>query len=274
MEATDISAPGAFMKKAPATVWLIYILTVFLFYTPLLGLFIGAFIKSDNGSWQWTWQWFTEVFQDENLTQGLLNSLIVGFSAALISTLLGTAAAIGLQRSRGWDGQWLQGLSLLSLFLPEIVLALSLLSWFYILHLELGFLTVILAHITLTISYVILTVGARLSLMDRSLDDAASDLGANAFQTLWHITLPLLRPALLSGFLLSFLISFDDFLITFFVNGIGQDTLPVKLYSSMKMGLSPKLNALSTLMLFMTLAVLLLFFKSRVFRDLLQPDEE
>jgi spermidine/putrescine transport system permease protein len=262
------------LKKSPAWVWWIYLITILLFYIPLLGLFIGAFVKVESGQWQWTSQWFMEVFQDDNLTQGLLNSLIIGGSASALSTLMGTAAAIGLKRSRGWDGQWLQGLSFLSLFLPEIVLALSMLSWFYILQFELGYWTVIMAHVTLTISYVLLTVGARLGLLDQDLEDAAADLGAGSFKTLWYVTLPLLKPAIFSGFLLSFLISFDDFLITFFVNGIGQDTLPIKLYSAMKMGLSPKLNALSTLMLFITIAVLLLFFKNPAFRDLLQRDEE
>jgi spermidine/putrescine transport system permease protein len=251
-------------------VWIVYVVTVMLFYIPLIGLFIGAFIKKENEEWLWTLQWFVEVFQDENLTQGLVNSFLVGGSASLISTFLGTTAAIGLQHTDGWNGRWLQGMSFLSLFLPEIVFALSLLSWFFILQFELGYLTVIIAHVTLTISYVILTVGARLSLLDRSLEDAASDLGANPFKTLWYITLPLLKPAIFSGLLLSFLISFDDFLITFFVNGIGKDTLPVKLYTSMKMGLSPKLNALSTLMLFVTLTVLLLIFKNPAVRDLLQ----
>lgn len=264
------SASGEVMKKSPAWVWIVYIVTVILFYLPLLGLFIGAFVRKEDGQWFWTLKWFSEVFQDENLIQGLMNSFLVGGSASLIATFLGTAAALGLQHAEGWNGRWLQGMSFLSLFLPEIVFALSLLSWFFILEFELGYLTVIIAHVTLTISYVILTVAARLSLLDRSLEDAASDLGASPLKTLWYITLPLLKPAIFSGLLLSFLISFDDFLITFFVNGIGKDTLPVKLYSSMKMGLSPKLNALSTLMLFVTLTVLLLIFKNPAVRDLLQ----
>ncbi|MGZ3746193.1 MAG: ABC transporter permease, partial [Pseudobdellovibrionaceae bacterium] len=167
------------MKKSATWIWFVYTITVLLFYIPLLGLFIGAFLKKEEGQWLWTLQWFSEVFQDENLIQGLRNSFFVGGCASLISTFLGTTAAIGLQHTGGWSGRWLQGMSFLSLFLPEIVFALSLLSWFFILQLELGYLTVIVAHVTLTISYVMLTVGARLSLLDQSLNDAAADLGAS-----------------------------------------------------------------------------------------------
>ena len=166
----------------------------------------------------------------------------------------------------------LEGLSYVSLVLPEIVFALALLSWFFLLSIPLGLTTVILAHVTFSISYVILTVGSRLAGFDPSLDDAARDLGASEVQILWKVTLPLLGPSMVASFLLSFLLSFDDFLITFFVNGVGSDTLPVKLYSYMKMGITPKLNALATLMWFLTAVILLVSFNSPAFRNTLRGD--
>ena len=136
---------------------------------------------------------------------------------------------------------------MLSLVFPEIVFALSLLALFFILGFRLGLETVILAHISFALPYVMLTVGARVASLDQLIDDSAYDLGANDWQILTKIHLPLLAPAIVSGFFLSFLISFDDFLITFFVNGIGSDTLPIKLYTSMKSGITPQLNALATI---------------------------
>jgi len=119
-----------------------------------------------------------------------------------------------------------------------------------------------------------MTVASRLSSMDHSLEEAARDLGAGELQILFKVTLPLLSPALIAGFILSFLISFDDFLITYFVNGVGSDTLPVKLYSSMRMGVTPKLNALSSLMFLMTVTGLLIFARTPAFKVLFENDKK
>ena len=139
---------------------------------------------------------------------------------------------------------------------------------------ELGLTTVIIAHVSFSLSYVMMTVSSRLVSFDKSLEDAARDLGASEWQILKTVILPLLKPAILGGFILSFLLSFDDFLITYFVNGVGQDTLPVKLYTAMKMGVTPKLHALSSLMFFMTLAVLIFLFRSSSFHVLLQDQAQ
>lgn len=242
-------------------------------YLPLVGLLSGAFLQKTAEGWQWTLQWFAAVFADEGLIYGFENSIIVAVATASLATVLGTGAAIALHRGGFWGRRALQGLSTVSLILPEIVFALALLSWFFILHLSLGLATVIIAHVTFSLSYVILTVGARLGTMDISLEDAARDLGAGEWEILWRVTLPLLKPALGAGFLLSFLLSFDDFLITFFVNGVGSDTLPLKLYSSMKMGLTPKLNALASLMWALSSVILILGFRSVAFRDVLKGGE-
>ena len=260
--------------RAPSWVWAFYFLAAFAFYIPLIGVFIGAITVKEGDHWVITGRWFEAVFSDASLLRSLMNSLIISTSASLISAAIGTLAAIGISKNNKWDRKLLENLSYLSLFLPEIVMALSLLSWFFILKLQLGLVTVILAHVTFTLSYVILTVSSRLTLLDPALEDAARDLGARPWQTLWHVTIPLLRPAILSSLILSFLISFDDFVITFFVNGVGQDTLPVTLYSAMKLGLSPKLNALSMIMLMMTLIFIVFFFRNFGFHALLKKNEK
>jgi len=140
-------------------------------------------------------------------------------------------------------------LSTVSLMLPELVLSLSLLSWFSVLHWELSLMTVAVAHITLTLPFAILVIAARLQSMDASIEDAARDLGAGEWQVLFRITLPLLKPAIISAFTLAFLLSFDDF--------------PVKLYSLMKTGLTPKVQALSSLMLLFSIAIVALLVRQR-----------
>lgn len=248
--------------------WVLGLVIVFL-YGPLAILFKGAF--RDNGVW--TLRWFAEVFSDETLWEALLNSLFVAVSSSFLATVLGTGAAIALHRG-GFRGKWaLEGLSFVSLLLPEIVFALALLSWFFLLRWPLGLTTVIFAHVTFSLSFVILTVRGRLATLDPALEDAARDLGAGEWRLLWTVVLPMLKPSLMAGFLLSFLLSFDDFLITFFVNGAGSDTLPIKLYTSMKIGLTPKLNALASLMWAGSAVILIFAFRSSTFRDVLKAQE-
>jgi spermidine/putrescine transport system permease protein len=239
--------------NAPLFSRVILITTVFVLFLPLIMMVLSSFITKDaNGSFEMTKSYFVAVLEDEALGDALLNSLIVAFTSSFFSTLLGTLAAVGLQKSQFFGKKLLSISSVLSLVFPEIVFALSLLSLFFILHLELSLFTVIVAHITFSIPYVILTVGARAATLESSLDDAATDLGASEWQMIKKIYFPILKPAILSAFFLCFLLSFDDFLITFFVNGVGSDTLPIKLYTSMKTGITPKLNALATLMFLIT----------------------
>lgn len=251
---------------AKITLWL----TLFLLYVPIAVMILSALFVKENGEWTATLKWFLAVLNDEALMSALWNSFLVGVCASLTATFVGTAGALGLHRNpRSW--KWaVESLSVVSLIFPEIVFALSLLSWFFILRMDLGLTTVVLAHVSFSVSYVIMTVNARLATLDRSYEDAARDLGASEWQILKSVILPLLKPAILGGFILSFLLSFDDFLITYFVNGVGQDTLPVKLYTAMKLGVSPKLNALSSLMFLMTLLALIFFFRSSAFRVLFE----
>lgn len=251
-------------KPPCATKW-IFIITLILLYLPIGMMMVNSLINKEG----FTFEWYQAVFQDDILIESLGRSLIVSISAGVGASIIGTLGAIALARTQSRLKKALDFFSTVSLILPELVFALSLLSWFFILKFDLSLMTVIFAHITFTISFVMLTVGARLTSMDISIEDAARDLGANDFTVLVKILIPLLKPAILTGFILSFLISFDDFLITFYTNGLGQDTLPIKLYSAMKLGLSPKLSALSTIMFLFTVLLTVIFFRTQNIKELL-----
>ncbi|MEK2644930.1 ABC transporter permease [Bdellovibrio sp. BCCA] len=258
--------------KAPLAARIVLWMTLLFLYLPIAVMILGAVFVRENEQIQATLKWFVEVLNDDALMGALWNSFVVGLCASVLSTLIGTAGALGLRHNRrAWT--WaVEGLSVVSLIFPEIVFALSLLSWFFILKMELGLTTVVLAHVSFSVSYVMMTVSSRLATVDASFEDAARDLGASEWQIQKTVVLPLLAPAILGGFILSFLLSFDDFLITYFVNGVGQDTLPVKLYTAMKLGVSPKLNALSSMMFLMTLSALIFFFRSSAFRVLFEEN--
>lgn len=218
----------------------------------------------------WTLKWFREVLNDDNLVSGLKNSLFVATISSSLSTVVAGLAGLALVRSRGLVRYVTDALHLVSLIFPEIVFALALLAWFFILKVQLGLVTVVIAHVTFCLSYVLMTVTSRASTLEISLDEAAQDLGASAWQILFKIHLPLLTPAFVSGFILSFLLSFDDFLITFFVGGSGAETLPIQLYSAMRTGVTPKLNALSSMMFLVTILIVFIFTRTKVFRTMLK----
>jgi spermidine/putrescine transport system permease protein len=233
-------------------------------YIPLVVMVVGSFTEPTPGAASHlSLRWYGEVFQDPVLWGSLVRSLIVAFGSATLSTVLGSLGALALDKWIFPGRSPLRGLSVLSLMLPELVLALSLLTWFALWGISLSLGTVIVAHVTLTLPFVILVIGARLKGLDPSYDDAARDLGASESQILLKVTVPLLAPSILTAFLLAFLLSFDDFLITFYTNGSGSDTLPVRLYSLMKTGLSPKIQALSSIMLFVSVALIVILVRLR-----------
>jgi spermidine/putrescine transport system permease protein len=228
--------------RAPRSMRAILPLVLAALYLPLVVMVLNSF----SG---WTLSWYGELFNDPTLWEALSRSLLVAISASALSTVLACFAALALEKYV-FVGRWpMRVLSTISLMLPELVLSLSLLSWFSVLHWELSLATVVIAHITMVLPFAILVIAARLQSMDASIEDAARDLGAGEWQVLFRVTLPLLKPAVISAFTLAFLLSFDDFLVTYYTNGAGSDTLPVKLYSLMKSGLSPKIQALSSVML-------------------------
>lgn len=243
--------------KQPLNSLLFYAFFILFFlYFPLFALSVSSFQGGPT-----FFHWYERAFSDPQLLLALRNSLIIGFGTTLFSTTLGTLAALGLRKEKFWGRIVFESLLNLPLVLPEIVMGLALLLWFVFLNITLGLFSVVLAHTTFTVSYVTLIILARLKGMDPLLEEAASDLGATPWKTFWRVTFPLLLPAIVSGALLSFTLSFDDFLITFFTAGVGSDTLPVRIYSMMRFGVTPEMNAISSAVLFITLAAVLTMLK-------------
>jgi spermidine/putrescine transport system permease protein len=220
-------------------------------YLPIAVLVIFSFSTSRYASvWSgFTLDWYGRLLQNQRIIDALLNSLIVASSATMIAAVFGTAAALGLMRLRGRQGA-LETLVSLPIVMPELVQGIALLLLFtLLLPLRLGLLTITLAHAVFGIAYVTLVVRARLEGLDPQLEEAARDLGASARQAFWRITLPLIMPGVVGGALLAFTLSFDDFVIAFFVTGPGASTLPIEIYSMVKRGVTPEINALATLIL-------------------------
>jgi spermidine/putrescine transport system permease protein len=250
--------------RSPTSMRWITFFAFVLLYAPLLSMVVYSFLGPISGPGspnEWTLIWYRKVIANEQVLDAFEISLWVGFWSTVLATVLGTAAAVALERYRFPGRKTFDALIHLPLIMPEIVLGLSLLIWFVVLRITLGSFSIILAHITFSISYVIITVKARLDGFDYSLEEAARDLGASSFQTFWKVTFPLIWPGILSGALMAFTLSFDDFLITFFTAGVGSDTLPLKIYAMIKFGVSPEINALSALMLGATLLLVLTFFR-------------
>jgi spermidine/putrescine transport system permease protein len=226
----------------------IYAAFAFLFlHLPLLILVVFSFNASRFTIWQgFSWRWYQAAIADPQLAEGLLNSLIIAAVAATISTVIGTLAAYGMWR-RG--APVLSGALYLSLVTPEIVTGVSLLAlfqWiFRFLHLPLGMHTVVIAHVAFSIAYVTIVISARLRHYDRSLEDAAMDLGATEWAAFRRVTLPWLLPAVAAAGLLALVVSFDDYVITSLVAGVDSETLPMVIYAMARRGVSPVVNAVS-----------------------------
>lgn len=232
---------------------------VYLFlYAPIAVLIFFSF-NSTRSTQVWTGfslEWYGQLASDPTIRQAFETSLIVGVTATLIATVIGTFAALALSRHR-FQGQTVADSAIyMATVMPEIVVGVSLLVFFVAVGLQLGITTIVIAHVAFCISFVTIVVRARLAGMDRSMEEAAQDLGASPIQTFLRVTLPLILPGVMAGALLAFTLSFDDFVITFFVSGVGSSTLPLKIYSMIKFGVSPVINALSTAVLVATMVLI------------------
>ncbi len=246
-------------------------LLIYLFlYAPIIVLVIFSFNRSRlSGRWLGlTGEWYTTLAANQQIFNSLLNSLVVGLAATLACVIFGTLAALVFARGRVRSRPVLDAVVYMPLLIPEIVMAVALVIFFSLLHLELSLTTVIIAHITFCISYVIIVVSARLAGMDRSIEEAAMDLGANEWKTFFRVTLPIAAPGILSAALLVFTTSFDDYLITSFVAGVRSTTLPLQIYSMLKRGITPEINALSTVILAATIP--LVYIAQRLERGAMQ----
>lgn len=230
-------------------------------YAPIVILVLLSFNNSVFGtSWEgFTLRWYQELFQDRRLMTAFSNSLYVAFVSTIISTIIGTMTALALERYRFWGRQVYDGTVYLPIVIPEIVMAVSLLVFFATMfdgsralfgaRPRFSLTTVIISHVAFNISFVAVVVRASLKNFDRRLEEAAQDLGANGWQTMRRITLPLIMPGIIGGALLAFTISLDDFLISFFTTGPGGTLLPIEVYGRVKRAVTPTINAVSTVML-------------------------
>jgi len=229
-------------------------------YVPILIIIIYSFNDTRlSGNWEgFTFDWYISLFDNRNVMEALMNSLTVAVVSTIISTMLGTAAALGLRNlgRRGRSG--MNGLLYLPVIIPDIIMGLSLLVLFSQLNIPLGKTTVMIAHITFSISYVYVVVNARLSGMGKQLDEAAQDLGATPWQAFRHVTLPQIAPGIISGALIAFTLSLDDFMVSFFVAGPSSTTLPIYIYAQVKRGISPEINALCTILILVSITLILL----------------
>ena len=239
-------------RRSMAAFWTVLLF----FYVPIVVLVVNSFNASRfSGAWQgFTLKWYKLLFNDRNIWHALGNTMQVAVGATFAAVVLGTLAALALSKWKGRIQSAHYGLLYTHLVLPDILMGISLLLFFISIGLRQGLFTVFLAHTTFCVSYVAMAVLGRLEDFDNNLLEAARDLGANPWQTFWKVQFPLLLPGIVAGGLLSFTLSIDDFVITFFVSGTGSDTLPVKIYGMIKRSPNlPEINALSTLMMCVTI---------------------
>lgn len=235
-----------------------YAALVYMFlYLPISILILYSFNKSKlNAVWTgFTFDWYGKLFHNSAILEAMQTSVTVALINTLAATMIGTLAAVGLYRYHFRGKLALEGMVFLPIVIPEIVMGISMLALFAQLHVPLGFFTLVAAHITFSVPFVIVIVRARLAGFDKYIEEAAMDLGATPWQTFVKVTLPVIAPGVIAGALLTFTLSIDDVIISFFVAGPGSETLPLKIFSMVKFGVTPEINALSTLMLVVTLFI-------------------
>ena len=230
----------------------IYLLLIFIFlFLPIFVLIVFSFNSSRlNIIFEgFTFRWYGELFKNYDLLEALLNTLIVAVSSTLVATVIGTISAYGLRKYNFWGKKFINELLYIPIIIPEIVLGISLLCIYSLFKLRLGMFSLILSHIAFSIPFVIVNVNSALDVMHPNIEEAASDLGANKIQTLMRVVLPSLMPGILSGAQLAFTLSLDDVVVSYFTAGPDSNTLPLQIFSMIKSGVTPDVNALITLML-------------------------
>ena len=247
------------VKKSRFPGILTWIVLLFL-YLPIILLVVNSFNASRSGG-RWTGfslKWYEKLFEARDIWRALSNTLLVAFVATIVSTILGTTAALALHKYKGRIQNSHYFLVYTPLVVPEILLGISLLLFFVALKVQLSITTVIIAHITFCLSYVTMAVLACLQNFDSSILEASYDLGADTWTTTRKVMIPVISPGIISGALLAFTLSLDDFVISFFVAGPGSTTLPIHIYSMIRRGSLPLINALSTILLAVTFVFILI----------------
>lgn len=234
---------------------------VFLFlFAPIVMVVVMSFSTSKYSTFpirDWTLDWYAAAFGDEKIIAALQNSVLISLVAAALATVIGTLAALAIVRHQLRLKELLRAAFLSPLIVPEVITGIALVSFAAVVSLQGGWMLVVIGHVLIGIPFVLTVVSVRLYGFDRALEEAAMDLGANGLQTFRRVTLPLLAPAILGGFLLAFTVSFDNFLITFLLSGSHLMTIPVHIYSMIRLEFTPKIHAISTVIV-MVSAVLVL----------------
>ncbi|GAA3617816.1 ABC transporter permease subunit [Kineosporia mesophila] len=239
--------------------WFCRLVFVFL-YVPIVAVVVYSFNASEV-SYRFTGlttHWYSDLFHDDRLLATLRTSIVVGVLAALVATAIGFLTAFSLARFQVKGRAFFLGAILIPLIVPEIVIGVSLLEVFSSIGMQTGILTLVLGHIVITLPLATLVQMGAMAALDPSLSEAATDLGATGWITFRRVLFPLLRPSVLAAFLLSFTTSFSNIVISTFTSGVGSTTLPLRIYSSLRTGLTPELNALGTLLVLFTLVVIFL----------------
>ncbi|WP_028025543.1 spermidine/putrescine ABC transporter permease PotC [Enterovibrio calviensis] len=236
-------------------------------YIPIIILIVNSFNESKFGiEWKgFTTKWYTQLLSNDSLVQAAGNSLTIAVFSATAAAVIGSLTAVALYRYRFRGKNFVNGMLFVVMMSPDIVMAISLLALFVMIGAQLGFLTLLLSHITFCLPFVVVTVYSRLNGFDLRMLEAAKDLAASEWVILTKIILPLAAPAVAAGWLLSFTLSLDDVIVSSFVTGPSYEILPLKIYSMVKVGVSPEVNALATLMLIVSLV--LVIFSQLLARD-------
>ncbi len=231
-----------------------------LLYLPIAVLVINSFNASKYGiHWAgFTWKWYIKLFANESMMQAAGHSLLIAITSASIATIIGTLAAVALHRYQFKGKAILSSMVFISMLTPEIVLAIALLIIFILVGIQLGFWSLLLGHITFCLPFVIVAVYSRLKGFDMKMLEAARDLGATEGKVFMKIILPLALPAVAAGWLLSFTLSLDDVIVSAFVTGPGYEILPLKVYSMVRVGVSPEVNSISTVLLVVSLVMVII----------------
>lgn len=259
-------AKRSWKKRSPQISFsksVLYLSLVF-FFAPLLVTAFYSFNNSKNSTFSGlSLVWYQQLFfSSMPLWKSLLTSMIIAITSSLAATVLGTLAALGVTWYKFFGRAYIQTISFLPMVLPEVIMAISLSIFFTSIHISQGMLTIFIAHTTFCLPFVYLMVSARIDEFDYSIIEASHDLGANEAQTLTKVIIPSIMPGIISGFMMSVTISLEDYVITSLVNGGGNTTLPIYIYSLIKVGVSPVINALSFLLILVVIALTFVFRKS------------
>lgn len=264
------------IRKLESFIKRFYLILIFIFlYTPIVTLMVFSFNNSKSmGKWSgFTLRWYANLFQNARIMEALKYTIIIAVISSIVATIIGTLAAIGIHRMKGLPKKTLLNINNLPVLNPDIVTGISLMSLFIFIfpllskfgiNAQFGFGTMLLAHITFNIPYVILSVLPKLKQLPSNITEAALDLGATPGYAMRKIILPQIKPGIVAGLLMAFTMSIDDFVISFFTTGPGVTNLSIEIYSMARKGINPSINALSTLM-FITVLILLLIVNRKEF---------